>query len=58
MKKGGTMFSQAVDELSEQRGGELKELIGVEERSHRAVQTLKKEAQRGAVLMVTDTEFW
>lgn len=58
MKKGGPMFSQAVDELSEQRGGELKELIGVEERSHRGVQTLKKEAQRGAVLMVTDTEFW
>lgn len=39
MQEGGAMFPEAVDELTGQRGGELEELVGVEERSLGGVQT-------------------
>ena len=43
VKEGGAMFSQAVDELTGQGGGELEELIGIEERSHCGVQTNREQ---------------
>lgn len=39
MQEGGAVFPQTIDELTGQRGGELEELIRVEEWSHCGVQT-------------------
>ena len=39
VQKGGAMFPEAIDELTGQGGGELEELIRIEERSHCGVQT-------------------
>lgn len=38
MQKGGAVLAQAIDELTGQGGGELQELIRIEERSHCGVQ--------------------
>lgn len=38
VQKGGAVFTQAINELTGQGGGELEELISVEERRHCGVQ--------------------
>lgn len=42
MQKSGAVFPKAIDELTGQGGGKLKELIRIEERSQCGVQTKSK----------------
>lgn len=46
MEESGAVFAQAVDELTGEGGGQLQELISVEEGSHGGVQTKMKKAGR------------
>lgn len=51
VQKVGAVLSQAVNELRGQRGGKLKELIRINERSHCSVQTKNKKS-RGLELFI------
>lgn len=42
MQEGGAVLPQTIDELGGENGGELKELVRIEERSHTGVQTEEK----------------
>lgn len=51
MQKGGTVLPQAINELSGQGGGKLKELIRIEERGYRSVQTKIKKSRESVLFM-------
>lgn len=59
MQEGGAVLPQAVQELTLQGGGELQELVRVEERRHRRVETVSKQWKGGSgFICYSHTRTW